>query len=212
MRKPIVVLVVIATALACGGQLSRPTRTQLTSGRIPRPDATATASRTIDSTGFVDNAGLTTDNRGRTETSGMRATETGSERPTGTPGSGAAVPAVAPESGPGRERPAPLVTQDLPGLGSGTEEQIARFAQARCDWENACGHIGEGKRHESNEACAQNVRPIIRRELSALDCAQGFDPVHAGLCLSALRGATCANDNDVFRTNENCRPSLVCSL
>lgn len=213
MRRHIFVAAFCLAGLgACAGQLDRPTQTALTSGRMPRPEANTSSTRTVDNAGFVDNAGMTSDQRGRTEASGMRATETGSERPTGTPATGAPVPAMEPSTGPGPGRPAPLVTKDEPGIGAEAEVQIARFADAHCDWENACGRVGQGKSHESKHACTQNVRPFVRRELGALDCAQGYDPVHVGMCLTAIRRAACGQDHDAFHTHEDCRPSLVCAL
>jgi hypothetical protein len=204
MRHILVVASCLAGLVACAGQLDRPTQTTLTSGRMPRPERQQSSMRTVDSSGFVDNSGMTSDQRGRTEASGMRATETGSENPTGTPGTGTPVPALEPKAKPGAD--------DEPGIGAEAEVQIARFAEARCDWENSCNRVGVGKLHESKHACAQNVRPLVRRELGALDCAQGYDPVHVGMCLTAVRRAGCSNDNDTFHTNEDCRPSLVCAL
>jgi hypothetical protein len=197
-------MVVLCALVACTGRLDRPTQTTLTSGRVPPPESMPPPSRTVDSSGFVDNSGHTSDQRGRTEASGMRPTEAGGQRPTGTPGSGTPVPAIEPEPTPGKA--------DAPGIGAEGEEQVARFAQARCDWELSCGRVGAGKAHESAQACAMNVRPIVRRELAVLDCAQGYDAQHVGMCLTAIRRATCTHANDVFHTNPDCRPTLVCAL
>src|SRR4051794_24995803 len=86
-------LAVAAIATACGpSDAIRLSQTSTTSVSVPRPAASGITTRTIDNAGFVDNAGHTTDEVIRSQMSGMRVTELGSERITGTPGSGAPIP------------------------------------------------------------------------------------------------------------------------
>src|SRR5687768_906628 len=94
MRPVCVMLVLtIAGAAACEKDARDRAGSTITySARQPRPDQRPPPTRTLHSTGFVDNAGRTSEQTSRGEASGMRATETGSERPTGTAGSGLPLP------------------------------------------------------------------------------------------------------------------------
>src|SRR5262245_57419562 len=63
--------------------------------------ASSKSSRTLYNVGWVDNAGRTSEITTRSEMSGMRATEVGSEKPTGTPGSGTPLPGTGGARRPG---------------------------------------------------------------------------------------------------------------
>src|SRR5688500_17650196 len=96
MRRGSVMLVLalasVAVAACAKGTGDRASSTITYGARQPRPDRRPPPTQTLHSTGFVDNAGRTSEQTNRTEASGMRATETGSERPTGTAGSGLPLP------------------------------------------------------------------------------------------------------------------------
>ncbi|MBX3185563.1 MAG: hypothetical protein KF819_01055 [Labilithrix sp.] len=188
----------VASLLACGGQLDR-VGTTTTSAASPRPDATGTTTRTIDNAGFVDNGGRTSDMTSRTEASGMRGTEAGSERITGTPGSGLPIPFLRP---PPREGTGELSTTTRSAAQT-PAEAVARIARARCDFEIAC-------RHAPAADCMAQERRRTGAELSAMSCPDGITPARLGVCLSALRRKPCSERNALDAVAE-CREQALCA-
>jgi hypothetical protein len=163
--------------------------------RIPNPDARPRTFRTTDSTGFVDNAGRPSEQRARTETSGMRATETGSEHPTGTPGSGWPLPGrldspSARGEGAGAAQTARGNTGPRPA-GGPEHLAISRLARALCDHEQVCGHIGPGRAHASDDACMMHERDLARAHVLRAACPDGVDLLQIGICLVGVRNAPC---------------------
>jgi hypothetical protein len=150
----------------------------------PRPDRTPASSRTIDSSGFVDNGGRTSEMHARTEASGMRATETGSDRTTGTPGSGLSItsPLRARTGGEARRT-------DRGDPGVPREAVVSRMAEAMCDHEAVCGRLGNAKRWRSARACTAGVREEAHARVDG--CGGAFDATAVANCLGAIRRSAC---------------------
>jgi hypothetical protein len=215
-------LVALAAGLvACGrGDPFRPAQTTTTGAMIPRPDALGVTSRTIDNAGFVDNGGRTSDETARTALSGMRATELGSERLTGTPGSGAPIPLPAsalPRSVEevlleGARTPASS-TRERTGLAQDgpSIESIGRLARARCDRETACNRVGEGQLWSTQESCVTQQRERVRDDLASLSCERGFDGVQLRACLNAVRLQACTDARSALDAVSECRSSALCN-
>lgn len=182
--------------------------------RLPRPDTTATSKRTLDSTGFVDNAGRTSEETVRTEASGMRATETGSERPTGTPGSGTPIP-LGPTPAPspvGEGAGAGPLGGELTGAtGAPGDTVVGRVARARCDREIACNRIGAGKPFATSEQCMSALRETARADVVGADCMNGFDTTQVGICLNTLRQLSCDTRLDAITAVASCQSTAICA-
>ncbi len=205
-------VVALTVLFACARD--REARTATTTGvEIPQPAATGTASRTLYSTGWVDNAGRTSDERARTEASGMRASEVGSERPTGTPGSGFRAPILEPFS-----RPPPHVGEgaDVDGeveatSGVPVEVNIGRITRARCDHEIHCGRVGQSGAFKSDASCMASLRDRTREDVNRMACPNGFNAAQVALCLTAIRQAQCATSGDVLDLLPACQRSALCA-
>lgn len=217
MRTSFVMLALALPALgvaACEkGSGDRAASTVTYSAKQPRPDTTAASTRQLHSTGFVDNAGRTSEENTRSETSGMRATETGSERPTGTPGSGTPIPA-----GPGwmpvgeGEGAGPLGNEDgRSGNGAPGDTVVSRVARARCDREQYCDRVGEGKAFGTGEQCTNVLRERARAEVVHAQCDRGFETSQLALCLNAIRQVPCDTRLDSIDTLPNCQSSAICT-
>jgi hypothetical protein len=205
---------VLMGSVACErNSRDRPASTVTYSARAPRPDTTAASARTLDSTGFVDNAGRTSEQLARTEASGMRATETGSERPTGTPGSGTPLPIEAkgqqPQAGEGAGA---LGGDDTSASGAPGDGVVARIARARCDRETACDRIGPDKPLRTGEQCMSTVRGRARADVVDADCERGFDSTQVALCLTTIRQVPCETALDAIASLSQCQASALCSL
>ena len=206
--------VIVASSVACEKNArDRPASTITYSARAPRPDATATTTRTLDNTGFVDNAGRTSEQRVRTEASGMRATETGSERPTGTPGSGTPIP-LGPEGHEPQvgEGAGALGGDDTAASGAPGATVVARIARARCDRETACDRVGAGKAFLTGEQCMSSVRGRARADVVEASCERGFDSTQVALCLTTIRQVSCDAPLDSIATLSHCQASALCAL
>jgi len=177
-----------------------------------RPEQRVSHPRTVDAAGFVDNAGRTSSETSRSEASGMRATETGSERPTGTPGTGFPIP-IEPETRAleSSERPRPPDTGRNTTAGAPIEAATGRLAQALCDRENGCGRVGGAdKAWPSLATCASSVRVVVRQDLAQADCPDGHDAGALTTCLSAIRRAACDERVDGLASLAECDARTLC--
>jgi hypothetical protein len=204
-----------ATAGCDRGELGRGARATSTSASAPRPDSTVATTRTIDNAGFVDNGGRTSDMTSRTEMSGMTATETGSERPTGTPGSGTPWPfqssGARPNIGEGAGAASSERGTSVPSAGGPLSEAVGRLARARCDRETACNRIGPSRAWKSQESCVAHQRELVGGDVSALACPRGVDGVQLGTCLNALRGQACDDRRGDLQILPECLANALCA-
>ena len=205
-----------AVATACDGGARGPdARAALTSANAPPPASTAVSSRTIDNAGFVDNGGRTSDMTGRSEMSGMRGTEAGSERPTGTPGSGLPlrVPSKAARTdiGEGAGAATSETGASTPSAGGPPSEAVARLARARCDRETSCTRVGPGRAWATQDSCVAKQRERVGAAVSAMSCPHGIDNVQLGTCLNALRGQACADRRGDLALLPDCATNALCA-
>lgn len=180
------------------------------SARQPRPDRRPVPSQTVDSTGFVDNAGRTSEQTNRTQASGMRATETGSERPTGTPGSGLPLPEAKGHDPQVGEGAGSLGGEAATGSGAPGDMLVGRIAQARCDREVACERVGEKKTFATTEQCTSTLRERSRADVVAARCARGFDNTQVGICLTSIRQYRCESTLEAVDVISQCQSSALC--
>lgn len=171
------------------------------------------SSRTIDNAGWVDAAGRPSSETNRTELSGMRPTEVGSERPTGTPGSGFSTSsprtiaretiddARALEGKPQAPAPPPKTS------GVSIESAVERVMSAYCDRENACGHVGEKQRWGTPLGCRMDSRTPLVERIDA--CRSGIDPEVLSSCLATLRDRAC-DDARPPQDLPSCLPDTLC--
>ena len=129
------------------GPARAPNDVTTTSAAVPHPGAAPSSVHTVDSTGFVDNGGRTSDEVSRTEMSGMTPTEQGSERVTGTPGSGLPLP-IDPTTPARLGRGA--AQQERPARGDRVAEAgvprtivASSLTQALCQRDAACARAGQ---------------------------------------------------------------------
>jgi hypothetical protein len=191
--------------------------TTTTSAVIPRPDAIGTTKRTIDNTGFVDNGGRTSDETNRTVASGMRATETGSERPTGTPGSGLPLP-IEPSPPPaaiGEGAGAAQSVRGAEGPPRGgvpiAESAVSRITRARCDLATSCDHVGEGKPYRTAVDCMMQERQRTMDEIDGAACPNGIDAVQLANCLADVRRQACTAPSSNLDALVGCQSSALCA-
>lgn len=205
-------LVVLALLGACDRAPARgPSAVTTRSATLSRPEQLPPPSHTLDSEGWVDNAGRTTAERGRTEMSGMRATETGSQTPTGTPGSGFPLPTERPRR-PEPEKPTPdrlALGEQVPP--SAPTNVVARsIALAYCDREWSCGRIDVKEAWASKERCLDGISTRFLEDLGSAGCPDRFDPNAVVVCLTSVRRPPCDVPIDDLSSIGACEPRALC--
>ena len=175
------------------------------------PDQLPPPSHTLDSDGYVDNAGRTSNERNRTEMSGMRATETGSQFPTGTPGSGFPLPLGPEPRERERERPANRWALGAPQPGGASARVVAeKVARAYCDREWSCGRISVEEAWASKWRCLNGVNSRFYEDLGTAGCPDSFDPDVVPACLQAIRQSTCDTKIESMASVPGCTPDTLC--
>ena len=101
------------------------------------------------------------------------------------------------------ERAAPAAT-------SQNESAVASITSARCDREQRCNNIGNGKKFESRSACVASVRSDWQGELGALECPRGIEQGKLVECLDRLRTDGCANPVETLGRVAACRQAELC--
>jgi hypothetical protein len=158
-----------------------------TSAAIPHPAAAPSSVHTVDSTGFVDNGGRTSDEVARTEMSGMTPTEQGSERVTGTPGSGLHLP---PYRAAQRERPAE--GERVAEAGVPRAIVASSLTEALCRRDATCAAERHGRDWPTPAKCLAGARDRAREEIDDAGCTTGYDVDLVTACLVAIRGTACS--------------------
>ncbi len=89
---------------------------------------------------------------------------------------------------------------------------IDRLTAARCDREQACSNIGDGKKYASRRVCMDQVRGSIGNDLNANQCPRGLDDAAVDQCLSAIGNEECgAHPVEALSRFDKCRAGNMCS-
>jgi hypothetical protein len=93
---------------------------------------------------------------------------------------------------------------------SGNRSAVDSITLARCDREQRCNNIGDGKKYDSREACVTSVRSDWQSELSALECPNGIEQNKLDVCIEHLRTDGCANPVETLGRVAACRQAELC--
>jgi hypothetical protein len=87
---------------------------------------------------------------------------------------------------------------------------VEAITSARCDREQRCNHIGDGKKYESRSSCVTNVTSDWKGELSSIECPNGIEQKKLDACLERLRTDGCANPVETLGRLAVCRQAELC--
>jgi hypothetical protein len=87
---------------------------------------------------------------------------------------------------------------------------IDAIALARCDREQRCGNLGDGKKFSNREACLNDIRSQGDDTLTTSACPGGIDTMRLERCLDAIRGERCDNPLDLMSRLNACRTDELC--
>jgi hypothetical protein len=94
-----------------------------------------------------------------------------------------------------RQETEPMTPASGEGMTASNEDAIRQLTTARCQREEACNNIGQGKRYDDQSACqrevAQNSRSMFRTE----DCGRVMQS-RLNNCIDEVRTQACNNPID----------------
>lgn len=100
----------------------------------------------------------------------------------------------------------------LPRSPGGEARSAARnIAGARCDREERCANIGDGKKYASAEACEDQIRSDWANDLNAYDCPAGVVDSELEECLTAIRAEDCNSPFDTLSRVSQCMAAQICA-
>lgn len=91
-----------------------------------------------------------------------------------------------------------------------TQGVVDQISYARCDHEQTCNNIGEGRKYATREVCMDQVRGDTANQLNAYNCPRGIDQKGLNSCLSSLRSGDCGVSLDTITRESNCRDHSLC--
>jgi hypothetical protein len=87
---------------------------------------------------------------------------------------------------------------------------IGRIIEGRCDREDACGRIGEGKKWETRRACREEMSLDERSSLRADRCPGGLDADAVNECVDKVRSQRCRDPIDAIAREAVCQKLRLC--
>jgi hypothetical protein len=94
---------------------------------------------------------------------------------------------------------------------AGTSPVVNRLSDARCDREQACDNIGDGKKYASRRVCLDEMRGNIANDLNAYQCPGGIDEAAVRECQMAIRNEECGvHPFEAITRMDKCRSGPMC--
>jgi hypothetical protein len=87
---------------------------------------------------------------------------------------------------------------------------VEDLANARCDREQSCNNVGDGRHYASRDVCMNQVRGDLGNELNTHDCPRGIDQSKLDACKSAIKAEACDHPLDTLSRMDKCRTGALC--
>jgi hypothetical protein len=85
---------------------------------------------------------------------------------------------------------------------------VERLTYARCEHEQTCNNIGNGRRFATREVCIDSMRGTSANALNAYRCPHGIDEGALDVCLASLRSGQCGGG--FLEKGPGCNDSDLC--
>ena len=96
-------------------------------------------------------------------------------------------------------------------LQADTSSVVTRLSDARCDREEACNNVGDGKKYASRRVCLDQMHGSIANDLNAYQCPGGIDEAAVQQCQVAIRSEECgAHPLEAIARMDKCRSGPMC--
>jgi hypothetical protein len=105
------------------------------------------------------------------------------------------------------------VAGTAPPMGVTNQQQAAagrvvdRLTHARCEHEQTCNNIGNGRRYATVTVCMDQMRGASANQLTAYNCPRGIDENRLDMCLASLRTGQCGG---FLQSSPGCNDSDLC--
>jgi hypothetical protein len=88
---------------------------------------------------------------------------------------------------------------------------VDRISSARCDREQSCNNVGDGKKYASRGVCMDQLHGAVANDLNSYQCPRGIDGPAVQECVSAIVGEECgAHPVEAITRIEKCRTGAMC--
>jgi hypothetical protein len=88
---------------------------------------------------------------------------------------------------------------------------VDRLANARCDREQACNNVGDGRKYSSRRTCSEQLHGGISNDLNSYQCPGGIDGTAVQQCLTAIGNEECgAHPVEAITRMDKCRSGAMC--
>jgi hypothetical protein len=88
---------------------------------------------------------------------------------------------------------------------------VNHLARARCDREQACNNVGDGKTYASRQVCMDQFRGGVANDLNAHQCPGGINAAAVQECLTAIGNEECgAHPVEAIIRIDKCRSGALC--
>jgi Family of unknown function (DUF6184) len=88
---------------------------------------------------------------------------------------------------------------------------VDRLSNARCDREEVCNNVGDGKKYASRRVCMDQIHGGIANDLNSFQCPGGIDGVAVQQCLTAIGNEECgAHPIEAITRMDKCRSGTMC--
>jgi Family of unknown function (DUF6184) len=88
---------------------------------------------------------------------------------------------------------------------------VERLTHARCDREQFCGNVADGKKYATRDVCKDSFRSSIGNDLNSYQCPGGLNGSAVDQCLSAISSEECgAHPIEAITRVDRCRKGAMC--
>ena len=88
---------------------------------------------------------------------------------------------------------------------------VDRLSSARCDREQFCSNVGDGRKYASRRVCMDQLHGTVANDLNSYQCPRGIDGTAVQECLSAIASEECgAHPVEAITRMEKCRTGAMC--
>ena len=99
-----------------------------------------------------------------------------------------------------------------PGMGErvASEPAIKAITEARCDFEQRCGNVGQDRTYADTDHCQARFKTDYGKELNSWECPGGIGRSELDKCLTEIRNSDCKSPIDLLERAITCRSGALC--
>lgn len=87
---------------------------------------------------------------------------------------------------------------------------VEELSAARCDQQEKCDRIGEGRRYNTRAVCMDELRGDTANQINAYACPRGIDEAGIEACVRSLGEGGCSDVLEAVQRQMRCRDSALC--